>query len=845
MKRKEKKLKVNLRKKKLIILVCLIMGIFLVGMIVFGVMKPFLTSILGAAAIESKTMDLGNYPDMFVSNGTFNGYIVVGEAARAVDSLAMTDIASSMKIMDVVTTTNVSVSGDAWKAQGLEMANSDASAGSIQGESLYDLTRYIGKSELGALADGTYKTGERSYTYTQYLYFDVDNTGTNEVVKYAEDEDSIADVFFFVGSGDNIGQYKLEFSPSAKSNIYNAAGSESSSGTILKSFEDTKINMLGEEFTVVLARRSQANRVKLTLMGGAVSGSLLERETQSYQLNDDSYEVSLNYVDDTSVKFTVNGELTNKLQAGEIYKLTDGKEIGVSEILYQSYAGGIHSADFFVGANKLVLEDSDITDSESDNEMEFNGETIDGAEVIISGTDDNTNFALSTIAINMVAQNDYYVGANDKLSKVIESSGDEPELLFTNNWDIEFMGLSEADSHEIKLDSNSDRRYKFIFYDGKGNKVDLPLFYAVDDNTISFGEEATENCLHLKEGVSIHQGDFFVLTGGDASSGSAASFALQYKGADRSTATNPKIKFKNLGSGNTMEYSVDISSTAVGSAVCDIKLGGYTFSVVNDQEKTGNDFHISISGSDDVDIVDYYGAQISFSNIPASNCRDGGVASSTVTITTPDSGDYDSQAPAEIVLTVGATATNEVTVSSFTIGGTSNPLLGEGNTGYGHTSMGGMISYETPSGSPDSFIYDYPKEQRLPLLYVTSGATTTSSAVSGDLTAVAIVDATRLDKEVVDVTTQNLIVIGGACVNTVAAELLGNPINCSEGFTPGKARIKLFKNDNNIAMLVAGYGSIETRLAGQVITHRWAELSGNEVEIEGTSYSDAVITVIE
>ncbi len=844
MKKRGKKRRGRLSTKKKIVAVYLILGFFLIGLVIFAGIKPFLINLLGAVATELKSTDLSSYPEMFVSKGKFNGYLVVGEKAQMIDSLALTDIASSMKIK-VAAATNNSLSGDFWKVGNsakLEMANSDASTGSIQGENLRDILNYIGAEKLGALADGIYKTGESRHPFKQYLYFDVSNTGTNELVKYAENDNETADVFFYVGSGNNIGQYKLEFTPSAKSSIYDATGAASSTGMVLKQFEDTKITLLGEKFTIVLARRAQQNSIKLTLMGGAANGSLVEGETQTYRLNGDDYTISLTYVDGTYAKFLVNGELTDTLQVGDVYKLADGKEIGVSELMYQSYAGGAHSADFFVGADKMILRDDDVTDTESDNELDVGGKTIGGADVIITGTDDNTFFAMSTIVVNMTAQDDYYLGANDNLSSVIKSAGDDPEILFTNNWNIVFKGLSEAKSHEIKLNPSGDRKYKYIFYDGNGDKVDLPVFYAVNSTSISFSEEAAENCLILKKGVPIYKDDYFVVTGGDAGSGSAKSFALQYKGADKSTATSPKIKFKNLGSGTTLEYSIDISSTEAGSAVCDIKIGGYTFSVVSNQAETNNDFQISVSGTEDVDVVDYYGAQADFSNIPTSNCRTVSITSSAITIATADSSDYDSQAPAELVLTVGATATNKVTVSSFTIGGASNPLIGTGGVAYGYTSMGGKITYTSPSGSPNSFTYDYPKEQRLPLLYVTSGAT--SSVKSGDFAAVTVVDATKLDSEIASVAAQNLIVVGGPCVNTAAAELLGKPVDCTDGLTPGKARIKLLKNGNNWAMVVAGYGSVETRLAGEVLAHRWTELSGSEVEIEGTDYDDAVIKVI-
>ena len=109
--------------------------------------------------------------------------------------------------------------------------------------------------------------------------------------------------------------------------------------------------------------------------------------------------------------------------------------------------------------------------------------------------------------------------------------------------------------------------------------------------------------------------------------------------------------------------------------------------------------------------------------------------------------------------------------------------------------------------------------------------------------AVTFVDATKLDSEVADVKAQNLVVVGGPCVNTAAAELLGNPSDCTEGFSPGKARVKLFEHANgNVAMLVAGYSGADTRLAGKVVANRASELSGKEVVVEGTTYADAKLS---
>ena len=63
----------------------------------------------------------------------------------------------------------------------------------------------------------------------------------------------------------------------------------------------------------------------------------------------------------------------------------------------------------------------------------------------------------------------------------------------------------------------------------------------------------------------------------------------------------------------------------------------------------------------------------------------------------------------------------------------------------------------------------------------------------------------------------NYIVVGGPCVNTAAAELLGNPANCAEGFEPGKAIIKLFDNNGKYALLVAGYSGQDTLAATEML----------------------------
>jgi len=162
---------------------------------------------------------------------------------------------------------------------------------------------------------------------------------------------------------------------------------------------------------------------------------------------------------------------------------------------------------------------------------------------------------------------------------------------------------------------------------------------------------------------------------------------------------------------------------------------------------------------------------------------------------------------------------------------------------HGLSAWGSVYKKTAPSSTPVEVELMVPTESSQKVVaYVTSGATASSVSAGGTLTAVEVVDATKLDNEVADATAQNLIVVGGPCVNSVAAELLGNPADCTEGFTAGKARIKLFTNGDNMAMLVAGWNGEDTRLAGKVVAHRYSEMSGDEIVVEGTTYSDATIS---
>ncbi|MBW2981268.1 hypothetical protein KY343_00165 [Candidatus Woesearchaeota archaeon] len=100
-----------------------------------------------------------------------------------------------------------------------------------------------------------------------------------------------------------------------------------------------------------------------------------------------------------------------------------------------------------------------------------------------------------------------------------------------------------------------------------------------------------------------------------------------------------------------------------------------------------------------------------------------------------------------------------------------------------------------------------------------------------------------LDKDIDDIYAQNLVVVGGPCINSVAAKLMGYPSNCLEGFEVGKGRIKIYEYGNGkIALFLAGMTAFDTRMSTLAVTnYENLNLSGQEMEVIEPSISNIII----
>ena len=846
---------------------------------------------VGATVLSAGAANLNEYPAPWVQNGKFNGLIVVGDnpGTSPADVLGAIDIASSLQYAARVpvkvqvgatgTTSQLSVvGGEAWKVEDLEVSE----RGTGKTETMSQISSEIGVDELPTLlADGTLQAGDDDYDYEQSLSFNASQSlGRDGVpsrtVVFGESNNEVNDdevgLFFYINSGDQIAEYSLSFDSAAESDLTDSNG-DVGEGSIMYDFEGQTIEILGKEWDIIEAESFNPvdsspgaldQGVKLTLMGGATYGSLGLGETKQFSVADKEYTVTLDLITKERAKFVVDGESTKRsLRIGDTYKLFDGALIGVRDVVLQEFDGGLRFAEFYIGADKVELEDEDISDGLFDASLVVGNDVLDSAEVKIVGSIGSNSVEIKTIELNIKADDHVFLPAGGMLSEQLE----EPEVLM-GAWDIQYADLESANTEMISITSSSEDQYKLEFVDGNGNDISIPLLYAKDAN-IRLGSEDELLVLHEAQAIGID--DYFVISdSSELDESERETYVVQYERARKG-----KIQFKVL-NGDRITKDYDEDATFSDRAVLDVVLdvGGKDYPVHAGEPITAGEtefaIKVNLNGdatlepnsnyADDIVITTDAGAKITITGADSENYyADNGATSSksnavTVSIGAGEGYDVDSLEPTPISLdiyVVGEEVDADRSDAHTLIEANSDDKVG-------YTSLGARIVYDSSDDAP-TYSMEFPVAQRLAQVFIvtpevqitsTGGGTTSTESGEGTFyeTNKISVGVAVLASEVTDIRAQNAIVVGGPCANKAAAELMGNPQPCGKDFTPNTALIRLFEHPNgNVAMLVAGYNAIDTRRAARVVAEyeTWQgrnQFSGMDLQITGTSFTNIQVS---
>jgi hypothetical protein len=192
---------------------------------------------------------------------------------------------------------------------------------------------------------------------------------------------------------------------------------------------------------------------------------------------------------------------------------------------------------------------------------------------------------------------------------------------------------------------------------------------------------------------------------------------------------------------------------------------------------------------------------------------------------------------------------NDVYMDTLTVGG-----LVSGDTGsqvgdydkYYLTTYGTFVK-QTGNDDKTVTIY-YPSSAANLGVYIGETSASVEAGTSGGGSVTSLGNVVVTDSEVSSVSAKNLIVVGGSCVNSVAASLLGGAL-CGADFTAktnvgaGQFLIETFSyGTDKVATLVAGYNAGDTVNAAKFLTTQDVDTTVGKKYVGTSATSASLVT---
>ncbi|MBN1156033.1 S-layer protein [Candidatus Woesearchaeota archaeon] len=792
-------------------------------------------TMLGATAAAN----LNQFPKpMFIGeDGTFNGVVVVGDSAVAEDVIGATNVMAALQSAAVKKELVESASGAVTLGGDSKKISQSTNKLEFQENLRATGITSVTASDLTALKKGSIKNEFGEFVYTQYIelpaktavYFTVDpDDGTSAVAPYLKFNQST-----------NTYTYKISFTPALKSD-------HATSDSTLEDLENKKLNMFGKEYTITTASHPSKYSIALTLMGGAIETTMDEYTSKTFTIKDKEYKVKvLAIATESSVikaKFQVNDEVADPLAKGETYALEDGTEIGVRDLLENegTEEGGADVVTFFLGAQKVLITDTATNVTNAAGTVQVGSNKLDNVYAdIVSTSDEGTatngnDVYVSGIEVGYNASNDLYVPVNGKLSTVADIVEGEEGNIFLNGFDVEFKGIEIGSSEDIKFSPSGNDNYQIDFYTKAGDHINQEV-YGYLSSGLYLGKVAGSLVRNLVTSPTTGVDDEDYVLIGDGTSGGYGRI-LQFKSVQDG---DDMYVLSDIGSGE--KYYVTYNSVGTGTLVTD----GFTTTVRGQADgSTSLNFSTAMNS-----IFTKYGANISFA---VSGTTSQSLDNATTTCVKSEACE-DSTTRDTVCWHVYYDSSNsQIQMNSTTAvtGVTLTKVSDDDDKEYeGYSAKYGMkVHFNQPTSGQRDLILTYPDDQATWAVFYTGAQVSEAATAEGTYTEKVVpipVSASKLASEVADITAQNAIVVGGPCANSASAKLMGNPADCAAGFVEGKAMIKLFENDGNVALLVAGYSALDTRRATTVLANHgdYADsLVGTEVVVSGTTLSDIKVS---
>lgn len=467
------------------------------------------TSVLMAGLTVGTAM-AASYPAPFVEGGMADAAIVYGTGA-GVSSLDM------VQAGNIQTSLGSSVKGTTTVSGGEAFALDKSSNHFNFNEALNSVYSSLDAEDMDFLADGTYDDGTIDEEYQQSISLSSKTLSLFADNDYNDDEPTVG---FKWTNGQNILTYTLTYDDTIS----------------FDAMEDTDLPLMGGEYYVL---DSTTAADTLELLDSAEKTVLAEGETVTVA----GKTVSIEYITASAVKFTVNGEITDKLADHEYFELEDESYIVANEILYSDKDGTTSKVEFSIGAGKMVLQDG--------QEVEVNGADVDGLVASFSlSTDD-----LTSISLAWNSDDETFLAEGDSISM---PSFEAIQLIYGGldyPTDSEMISLDNGETLVLNM-GNYD--IEAMWFTGTATQMgaeDYPLTLASAASTHNGtypGDGA--NTSVMTGGIEVQEDDRFIVTRIDNDLSDVETLYYEVTTVDNDSSGALSIKLKDLINDNDLEF---------------------------------------------------------------------------------------------------------------------------------------------------------------------------------------------------------------------------------------------------------------------------------------------------
>ncbi|MGD2072174.1 MAG: hypothetical protein PVG65_01625 [Candidatus Thorarchaeota archaeon] len=748
-----------------------------------------IASVLASAVMIGSTAGMAlaaNYPSPFVTDGEATGAIVVG-ANAPLDVAAATSLQADLNALVTSVGTEVTLGEEAF----LIVASGD------------DLNYEQSLSDMGTLkkddlplllADGTVEDDSGDEAGEEYDYDqEITLSGDSVTYKALDDEDYVANMdkadaeiplLVVDQSADEAWNLTIDFD-----DALNASALDDSE----------TITMAGVEFTF---DPDATSTDPLTLYSSTETITIAVGESQTVSTTEGMVTISVDSadVDNQRANIVVDGDMS-AVEEGEDISVGD-TDLYIKEIFTATVPEETAVVEMFVGADKI-----EITADGSWNDVEVDGSALDGMTAKVTGDVDaitqiDIAFTPSDLESDTSEQDSLEIGESivdplfGTIAMVFESV--DPELMSDKK---DYVELSRAGSSlEVAFTNVDGEEYAIEPYEGNGSDVNLGDDWFSLNTGDKYDELTDEKIIILTEGDDITK-------------------VLQVKAID--DGTDNEVTFRDLSTGEDFNVDGGDEILDTGKYVCEANvttdLAGDSFDIYSSATCVADMYNVSVENV----LFTESGGNITLAENDttvdliiredATDLDETDVSASTIQVTLSSDGDDDMK------------------IGTLALGTGNSENDNDDDVEYGLTSFGSYVELEKENEGSYCKVW-MPEEENDYMVYVT-GEVSVSETADG----VQVVT----DDEVSSVSDKNLIVVGGSCVNSVAAAVLGVAEGtCGEAFTAATGvgldqyLIKAVESPYNAAktaVLVAGYEAADTANAAAKLQEGEATDVGTEV----------------